>query len=616
MNSKEVKTSYFIKKIINMVNVKGNGIVFDFTVGGLLELSRQFIEMPNEIKKLSAPKLITSICNYIDTSSFTNANNADLIINKYVRQLEVRMRLLRQTKEGSHIPSLFNLLSKKEFALGCIKNIDKLINNSEQELTQLKELEFKFITELTHFLIDYLIYIGYSREELFSTLNNFYIMYTREEIELDKCYSKIKSTLLDKVSSSIENLEVKQYSIRIKKEELDNHSKHKVLSYFGKILNELIEENRLKEYTYRETTSNMILDLYVYVLDRISTNNLLKFIVGKFETLKRRVKFIPENLTIQIRSGNKKVNIEESKSTNKLNLKYFDELWNKSNWKKTPSSVYKEILRIDEWVNIIEESNEKRLSFLTLWSTLEFILIGDREGDKRQILYENFIPYMGLYFFRKNLKVLFRNIAKDRIMSSPEEFEQSCKEIRDFILSKLPNTNSIKINEETVANKFLIFLIANTFDKRWEGFNFGEAIDYYYIAESELLISDLNTQIEFFEKIIEIDIDQMYRLRNMLTHGGLNDKKILDNTYNRLQYYVQTLINSISYTWINSPDSISNLEELHHLKKYDYDHYKKRIKKITQNRNNYKGWLKLVELGADEFFVSVPKNKFKSYGVE
>ena len=60
--------------------------------------------MPNEIKKLSAPKLINSICRIIEISSLSKAYKTNLIFNKFVKQLEVRIRLIKETREGILFP--------------------------------------------------------------------------------------------------------------------------------------------------------------------------------------------------------------------------------------------------------------------------------------------------------------------------------------------------------------------------------------------------------------------------------------------------------------------------------------------------------------------------------
>lgn len=106
--------------------------------------------------------------------------------------------------------------------------------------------------------------------------------------------------------------------------------------------------------------------------------------------------------------------------------------------------------------------------------------------------------------------------------------------------------------------------------------------------------------------MIRNDIKQIYRLRNMLTHSGENDGKILDNTFYRLKYYVQTLLNAISYSWMYNK-RIHTLSELHELKRFDSLQYKEYLKTLNKTKDDEK-WINLCDF--KEAIVSYPKSSF------
>lgn len=166
----------------------------------------------------------------------------------------------------------------------------------------------------------------------------------------------------------------------------------------------------------------------------------------------------------------------------------------------------------------------------------------------------------------------------------------------------------VDISTLSLADKFTIFLFTKKIpiDKKWNDFNVGNISEDYLIARTIPLINDVDKEIDQFEVMLKNDIKQIYRLRNMLTHSGLNDDKMLTNTFYRLKYYVQTLLNAISYSWkFNS--NITSLSELHNLKRFDAIQYKTFIKTLNKG-NDETRWINLTDFkGA---LVSYPKSSF------
>lgn len=616
MNYSQAKKNIFIRKTIDSCN-QNDGIIFDSSVTNLHELCRQYKIMPLAIQELAQPKLLECIYKYIDTSSFKKSKEKGLIYDKFVRKLEKAMDVFHDTKQSKCIDAIYNLIIDIDLIKGSMKNLKKLVrinSNEMAELTKEDMLEFQFISELTELVISYLIHKGYSYTSLYGNFKNYYSRYLKGEISLDDCFSGIYAYIERLVFLQIENYPKAKYSIRIKISELHGNSVD-----LSKIVNRIVKdekslEAKIIQFSIRETKTSHIVSLSIYNIDVESTKDILSYIVGKLETYFHQI--TKRNAKVYVYEGLKKIDINSQKKVGNLNLKYFNKLWKEIGWEELSTENYSSIWRIAEWNNILVDHRDNRVLFTSLWSALEFILIGDSKGEKKQLVYDRLIPYMGLFYFRKSFKVSFKNLAKSRIEFTREDLQNSYDELSNFISQKvnlLPNANTLE--KETKANTYLYYLLNSSFTTRWTGFDFKNADPIYHMLESEMLLMNLKERIRQFETVVHNDLDQIYRLRNMLTHSGVNDKVVLNSTIYRLSYYVQTIINSISYTWIQDSWLVPDLAHLHDLKNQDYGKLKTNFKNKDLQKGNFRGWKSLLELNAN-YCLSVPKNEYKSFGIE
>lgn len=615
MNYPDAKMNIFIRKVIDSCN-QGDSISFDSSVTNLYELCRQYKIMPSAIQELAEPKLLECIYQYINTSSFKKSKEKDLIYDKFVKKLEKSLDVFHVSKISSCVNVIYDLITNSKVINGCMKNLKKLLQrnlNSITELTKEDMLEFQFISELAEIVISYLIHKGHSYVDLYSNFNNYYSRYLKNEISIATCFNETYAYIERLVFLEMKNYPKVGYSIRINKSQINVTPE--ILS---QILSKIFSEDKsLKEkivkHSIKETQKNHIVSLSIYNVDIEATKEILLYIINKLETFFYQI--TQKKLKLFVYEGNKKIEMGFRKKNLNLNLKYFNQLWVKTDWKELSSENYNSIWRIADWSNILNDRRDNRILFTSLWSSLEFILIGDSKGEKKQLVYERLIPYMGLFYFRKSFKLSFKNLAKSRVEFTNDNIQDSYNELADFISQKVRDMpNNTFLERETKANTYLYFLLNTRFETRWDEFNFKHADSLQYILESEMLLINLKERIQQFETVVHNDLDQIYRLRNMLTHGGVNDHIVLNSSIYRLSYYVQTIINSISYTWIHDSSLVPNLAHLHDLKIQDYKKYKSTFKNDLQRRN-FKGWKSLLELNTD-YCLKVPNNKYASFGVE
>lgn len=611
-NFEEIKAAYSIKKILYSLR-SNEEIVFDLSSLSLLDLTRQYNNMPDEIRNISEPQLMESINMYIENSSLSSALRKGYIYDKYLKKLELSMRIFQQIKEPNYIDGIYKTLLKNDFIRGCIKNITRLIKNHNQTFDP---LQFNILLELINFIVDGIIYLGYTKSDLYSLLNNIYInSYKNSSLSLD-CYNQFSEQLLKKINTPFNNLNLVKIKIEIPLINLVDFKTYSLKEYFYKTTNELIKTKRIDNISFRNTSKNTILKFNLYELDKTYSEVILRNIYKNINSfLFRSLKII---IKFKIFYNNRRFEHQIINFKSDLNLKYFDILWKSANWLELPDHIYEELLKIDEWIHLSENCGDKRTSFMLLWSILEFILIGAEEGNKRKIIYENFSAYMGLFFLRKNIKVFFYKLLNEKYYSNKHiSKENFALEFKNHIHLNLSQNQAIADEQYSFGNKLLLFLMLDDNANKWDGFDTQLANNDYIYAESKLILNEPHKKLETFEKILKTDIDQMYRLRNMLTHGGINDEIILDNTYARLKYYVQTLINTLSYTWLNNSDTVMKINEIHRLKKEDFLNFKKRISQLKNSgqSKNYKGWIELVDF-KDIHFLSTPPNRFSWLGFD
>lgn len=204
---------------------------------------------------------------------------------------------------------------------------------------------------------------------------------------------------------------------------------------------------------------------------------------------------------------------------------------------------------------------------------------------------------MGLFYFRKSIKTFFKRLIyyyKYDIKISKNEL---MVHVKDTIESKYKDKYS------DIADGFFYFIYDKDFkDKWWNAIEFEKCSKIYINYETLKLHNQLhkpNPCYDKFEILVKNDLKQMYRLRNMSAHSGILDNKMLINTFDRLKYYVETLLNSISYVWLEQSQNGETIFDINDLKRVDWEDYKKNKNFGVRDINNaiqyvnYKGLVKI-----------------------
>lgn len=592
-NVNTIKCAYIINQIINSTNPHIKGVGFHFPLLGLHELTRQYFSLPNEIKFLAGPQIVESIKNHISKSKITSYVNDGIIIDKNIKEFSVNLSFIKEIGSELSLQRLHNTLYSEDFFKGIIRTLKKLLKDENYDL----KMCYKLFDELLLLLIEYLFIRGHSKESLYAKFNN--IISQNQKNSYDAAIKILDHlmTIGTKPLSSMEKLDVK---IIINKQK--SFSNYRFLhSFIERHLTDLFKENRISKYVKSDTYFNTEYHFIIYKIDKEYVDKTLAKFLEAYDLLKHRFDF-PENHLI-LYLENKVFTVPNPKEDSKIKVKYFERFLLECNFIDLSDMMNLEILKALEWTSFPEKTTDKKYAFMSLWSIMEFLLIDSVDDNKIDTICKNFIPYMSLFHYRKSIKLFFKDIIYQMNM----DLKEAAKKIENFLDIKLSSID-VDISTLSLADKFTIFLFTKKIpiDKKWNDFNVGNISEDYLIARTIPLINDVDKEIDQFEVMLKNDIKQIYRLRNMLTHSGLNDDKMLTNTFYRLKYYVQTLLNAISYSWkFNS--NITSLSELHNLKRFDAIQYKTFIKTLNKG-NDETRWINLTDFkGA---LVSYPKSSF------
>ena len=375
-------------------------------------------------------------------------------------------------------------------------------------------------------------------------------------------------------------------------------------SYIEELLSKMYNEKRITKYRKIDKFSKTVFYFTIYKLDKNYVHRKLEHIFGIYHLLKNRLDL--GNTRFNLFLEGDEFSFESPQSDSKMTIKHFDRFLIDSEYSVLPEIMKLEILKILEWTNYPNRTNDKKYAFMSLWSIMEFLLIDSVEDNKIDTINKNFVPYLSLFHFRKSIKLFFKEI----IYQMNQDLKKSAEEIEDFIDIKLTALD-INILNLTIVDKFSIFLFTNHKNlkkpvDKWSDFTNENVNKDMLIAKTITLTQNINNDLNIFEDMLKNDIKQIYRLRNMLTHSGENDGKILDNTFYRLKYYAQTLLNAISYSWIHNKE-IQTLAELHELKRFDALQFKKYIAEHKKEKGEMH-WINLYDF--KDALVRIPKSSF------
>lgn len=592
------RTKYFIERFLQMLKSNGEIEFNSFPICGLLELSRQFVSMPTGIRELSAEYIKNSITQIID-SSILYKTKAEIPI-KEVKSLFISMTLIKELKNTTYIAQLYNNLSDQNCYLGFIRTLQHVLKRN----TSVKQEEYSLIDELISLIIEYLEQQGNTISELYAICNNWF---RQDFLSCEIVSTKIFSHLKGLVRPHLHKHNSTKCSIMV---ETDISTESNIHSFIEKIITQYELENKIKSRKNRKAASKKWFYFELIKLDGLYVDRVLNDLSDKIVMYKEISK---TQFNFLIKKENKLYQTNSKRANTTVKIKHFENLWKNTNFTNVNDYIYSEMLRLNEWMQILNQSTDKRTAFMTLWSIMEFMMVHSVNDNKLDSVVKNFIPYMGLFYFRKISKTFFRRLVA--LHSEDSQYSSL------FLIEHIDNNLiSNGINEEnlTIADKFCIFIFYKKFKNTW-----WNTIDFKF-ATNEFInqqtlqnfnsVSDSQKSLAQLEVVLNNDIKQMYRLRNMLTHSGINDSKILDNTYVRLKYYVETIINAISYSWIHDIGKQKTLTEINDYKRVDYNSYKNSLKFIISNTNNNGSHLELLKLMNFKGTTTMPPNRFSFLG--
>ncbi|MFK3937976.1 hypothetical protein ACI2JA_10785 [Alkalihalobacillus sp. NPDC078783] len=592
-----IKSSFIFNKIHNATNPKIKGIAFELPLVGLQELTRQYLMLPKEVRNISGIQIMNNISYYAQKSKMIGRNNKIQFKNKFVKQFVKLINLVHHINNENSLKKLDELLNNQDFFKGIIWTIKAEIDNNDN--TDEKSLceQLYILEELIVLLMEHLYSRNYSKNFLFQRITNIQSQHTDQSLAIVKIldsFSKLVSNSSDQTYDCVDMIINK-----INKSDI-------AYSFIKSHLLDLKASGVIKNILEVDKESHYSIKFYIYSVDNITVTNFLDQIVNKIQLFCKYLNIsIDDNFTLK-REGEIFLNGMKSTHTT-LKLKYFDQFLSTNQFSNLNLIQKIEINKILESLDYPKNQNDMRHGFMSLWSIIEFLLIDSAEQqNKLEAIINNFEPYMALFYFRKTLKLFFRKLLYDIKIIYKEENENM---LRGYLSEKL---SSYDIDDtDDLFEMFIIYIFTNTSPNgsnlnKWVDFSCDSVDNNFLISQTIMLSNNIKNQLDQFKSNLKSDITQIYRLRNMLVHSGQNDKLILDNTINRLTYYVQTLINSISYSWIYSPDIVT-LRELHELKRFDLKEYQKFLELFQTMRNREaKAINKIVHFS--DAMVKMPKN--------
>lgn len=601
-SKKNEKTKYFIERFLQMLRSNGDIEFNSLPICGFLELSRQYVSMPPGVRELSAEYIKGSIVQNIEHSSLLFKYSAHIPI-KEIKPLVTALTLIKELKTIRYIPNLYDVLSDYNSYIGLIRTVkyvlDKGISGAGKDID-----EYSLIDELISLIVEYLEHRGNSITEVYAICNNWF---RQDPMNTEKVFGQIITHLRNIGNPNNDKLITVRCSLTLISANLSSSN---INSFVRKIIKQYEEQNKISSVSSRRNGDKLTFYFSLIRLDGLYIDRVLGDISERVTAYKERTK---EQLQFKIMKDRRPYELINNRQTETYRIKHFDNLWKTTDFTNVNDYVCDEMFRLNEWIEILNQSNDKRTSFLILWSIIEFMMVHSIDENKIESVCRNFTPYMGLFYFRKVSKTFFKKM----IALHSENNRESSRIIISHISSNL-NTLNIDISKLSVADQSCLFLFYKEFkDKWWDNVTFSYASNEFINRQTNRtynLVQNASKSLSQLEHILNNDIKQMYRLRNMLTHSGVNDSKILDSTYIRLKYYVETIINAISYSWLHDSTKPKTLIEINDHKRVDYNLFKSNLKSILSTANNHNKPLELLKIMKYKGTTAIPPNRFSFLG--
>lgn len=570
MNEKDIKAKYISNQLLNSTNPNLNGLGFHLPLVGFHELVRQYLALPNEIKDLAGQQIIDSLKSLSEGSKVAGFIQNGQIVDKELKEFSTTCLLFKELASEYTLKKMSYILYNMDFFKGIIRTLKRLMND-EIPLNSY----YLLFDELITLLIEFIYQRGHSKNSLFALMTN---------IESQNKHNSLLSTenilnfLMKEVSANFSTY--KELKVNVSIDFSASINEKNLIFFIEEYLNGLKKENRIANLISNESDNILELNFDFFQIDSDYTEKMLSNFLEYCSLIEKQFNSLSGKIKLQV--DKKEFVKNEYFLQGNMNLKFLKSFLLTEDYRKQSNLTQIEILKILEWTSLPAQIENKKFAFMSLWSVMEFLLIDSTDQNKINTVVENFKGYMSLFYYRKSLKIFYKDIIF-KMEGTPAVSQDKFEKFLDQKIEPVLKKEQIK-EPLTLPEKFSVFLFSKDINKqnRWKDLNDKNISEEFLMSKTIVLTTDIKKNITRFEEMITSDIKQIYRLRNMLTHSGINDDKILENTFYRLKYYVQTLINAISYSWINNKE-ITSIVELHNLKKFDVNRYKENFKKPPQN---------------------------------
>lgn len=560
---KKQKTAYAFQQILRSTNPHFKGVDFNTPLIGLGEMVRQYESLSSNIKNISGPSLLMDIKNTVSDYSWTKS---DLIKDKFVREFAKEIKFFQTVPKESTLLKVSRRLKDSTTIKGFIRTLRDLIKNQNFHLDS---NHLKIIDEIILLITEYLFEKGHSKQEIYKNIKS---LQSKSSTPVDLFESVLKM-LIENVSISIDSYPLEKITIFVRKNLVNKNNNFKIKSIIEKYFHTLKLESRAKKISIFDTFYDLNIEVMLYKIDQNYVEKILNLLN------ERLLEFASLGIIdldhIEYTLGGS-VHSLDFFNSDLISVKYMNKFLDKRSLVELSEYKNDEILKIVSSLSTLNLS--KRQNFISLWSTLEFLLIEAAEDNKINTICANFPSYLVLFYYRKRLKTLYRDMSReiDRANRKASHETREMIDLNTFVEKCLTKEN-IDFENWDLISKFskFIFINQSKFTNEWNELKIDEIEKNIFIAEIREIQVTKKSKLNQFEAMIKIDLKQMYRLRNTLTHSGINDLKILENTYYRLKYYVQTLLNSIFYNWENG--TVESIQELHEIKRFECVLYKEFI---------------------------------------
>lgn len=542
------------------------------------ELLIEYIEIHEDITtNLELEKLGNARNEHIEAMIYYIKNNLLFEDSLYKKELSL---LIQQLESLSHKSDKEKLLQYSQLYILCNSLIKKLdTHNIYQQIVSLviKYSNFSQSEKAIHFIINELLYDGYSLKYLDSWYNDNIGKEKIEESNVDKVlelFSELKQdnnkfiyyiNVLDNKYFEKNMLHI-DFNLTLNKKEydqltlIDTLSKKETKRYLQVTKGYSICSIEASAKDYYKGLDNILnsINSYFQMINYVSTPDKSLFLEkivcenpdGTYKKLRLKENEMPNDTEILFgkTENREKQDVEDF-------IKYREKVF-------TESITSQEVFNIQRSLNIVKnqvnQSEENKI--INLWAVLEYMLTFKESGGSIISKVKDIIPkVVCLYYLKDKINVFWSRIydQRDKGITIIDEFLKCKKqgENYQYDLNKLIEFISQKGQSLIKELEFSVILSRD-------------------IGEIGLFLSDPKKLAEHIcvrNEEIKHDLVRIYRARNMLIHSGRETKADLSCRSLRLYKYNNNLIGLIIYYLCQNPHL--KISEILNSIDYTYENY-------------------------------------------